>query len=181
MWECRVGHVTPLPFAHTHTRILTAEYNSCHCMAVTIKIAKKNHQRPLVTLSFCIRFSFGAPMDFNDRKSSLDLSCSGESSVEFVAECVDTTEGQTGKTAHRLSCILSDNEESLPKQRRRSRSISRLLTTRISSLVIVRLLPTIKFVSNCRSCCRRGSLELLFAWWIQKQPFHRGTLLVKAL
>ena len=112
-------------------------------MAVTIKIARKNRQRPLVSLSFCIRFPLGATMDFNDHKSSLDLSCSGESSVEFVTECVDTTEGQTGKTAHRLSCILSDSEESLPKQRRHSRSIPRLLTVLLAY-------PALSLSGSCR-------------------------------
>ena len=72
-------------------------------MAATRKLTRKrSHQRSLVSLSFCIRFPFDATMDFSDRKSSPDLSCSSESSVEFVAECGETTNSQTGKAAHRL-------------------------------------------------------------------------------
>ena len=112
-------------------------------MAVTKKIARKNCQRPLVSLSFCIRFPFGVTMNFSDRKSFLDPSCSGESLVEFVAECGDTTEAQTGKTAHHLSCILSDSEESLLKQRRHSRSIPHLLTVLLAY-------PALSLSGSCR-------------------------------
>ena len=123
-------------------------------MAVTKKIARKNRQRPLVSLSFCIRFPFGATMDFSDCESSLDPSCSGESLVEFVAEWQDTTEAQTGKTAHCLSCILSDSEESLPKQRRHSRSITRLLTVLLAY-------PAFSVLGSCESQIRIQLSELL--------------------
>ena len=76
-------------------------------MATTRKIVRKSHQRLLVSLSFCIRFPFGATMDFSDHESSPELSCSGKSSVEFVAECGGTTEHMLYPTAQPYGmCVL---------------------------------------------------------------------------
>ena len=64
------------------------------CMAAARKIARnRSHQCSLLSLSFCLCLPFSATMDFSDRELSSDLSCLGESSVEFVAECGDTRPG----------------------------------------------------------------------------------------
>ena len=82
---------------------------------------------------------------------------------EFVVECGETTDSETGRQPI-VYC--------LEWQRRKSAKAKKTLTeyfmptrrtTRIPSVVIVRLLPTVEFVSDCWSSCRRGSLGMLFA------------------
>ena len=48
-------------------------------------------------------------------------------------------------------------------------------TTHIPSLLTVGLLPTVKFVSDCRSPGGRSSLKLLFTWSIRKCSFQQET------
>ena len=79
-------------------------------MTATWKIARKSHQRSFAGVFLFLysnRFSFHATMDFSDRESSPDLSCS----VEFGAESGDTTDREDSTS----SIVLNDNKESLLK------------------------------------------------------------------
>ena len=133
-------------------------------MAATRKIARKSHQLSFAgvfLLLYSNRFHFRATIDFSDRESSPDLSCS----VEFGAECGDTTDREDSPS----SIVLSDSEESPPKRRRRSRSNSR-------PLAVLLAYPASSLSGSCRqsnsspivgvlvdvvasNCCWHGQFE----------------------
>ena len=105
----------------------------------------------------CVRcsFFFGATVEFSDRESSPDPSCSNGSSVEFVVEApgLDWEDDI-------LTIVLSDNEEGPPKPKKKTLTKHFTPTPR-STLPFGRIVPRSQPTSSAAISARNTYTEKL--------------------